>query len=142
MQASQVAPSTLYFDRLQLHAVQMNVTLIRSRAVDVPASVDDEPDGRGASASFGSVDGIDDDDDDDAAVEDEAAPTSTTATDVLLNMVSMTLGTVNNAPVRLDGKLVRRTRASTHTRAPIPPRPAPDAFVHLFETMQRLSWSS
>ena len=62
-QASQVAPSTLYFDRLQLHAVQMNVTLIRSRAVDVPASVDDEPAGRGASASFVTVDGADDDDD-------------------------------------------------------------------------------
>jgi len=83
--ATTTAAKQLYFDRLVIEPVQINLTLVRSRDVtDAHAVV--------------TVDA-----DDESAVDVERLQPSTSVSDVLFNMISMALGNVNGAPVRLDG---------------------------------------
>ena len=114
----------LYFERLLLQMVQVNLTLARSREVSAAtdsgviawlpsrthrprttmasAAGDGGGSARDRDPFGGDVMSEDLDVDEDSQKPERVVPT-TTVTDALLNMISMMLGNVNSAPIRLDG---------------------------------------
>jgi hypothetical protein len=113
------SPQALFFEQLQVHGAQITLTLERSHALD---DLVDE----GVPVSPTEDDGTSDEDgaDDGGAAVVRAGRPHTTMGEVLLNMLSMALGNVHAAPLRLDGRWARYGHADRRTLTRTPARRA------------------